>query len=134
LGKEAYFAAADKKRFPEQQLDPWKAKRVLYNNLTFTRKQEQEVAAAPRKIEIDTGEYNPVLGRSYDEIAGISRSQHRSQAMGSSERPRGPSKTSFTVVAGDPATSDPLEGVDTSWNRLPGGAAVGQVLAEAART
>src|SRR6267378_2607797 len=31
LGKEAYFAAADAKRFPEQQIEPWKAKRVLFN-------------------------------------------------------------------------------------------------------
>src|SRR6185436_3620100 len=31
LGKEAYFAAADPNRFPEQGLDPWKAKRLMYN-------------------------------------------------------------------------------------------------------
>src|SRR5437763_12616443 len=31
LGKEAYSAAADKSRFPEQEIEPWKAKRLLYN-------------------------------------------------------------------------------------------------------
>ena len=40
----------------------------------------------------------------------------------------------MTVVAGDPATADPFDGVDTTWNRVPGGAAVGRILAEAAST
>src|SRR5216683_4474269 len=133
LGKEAYFAAADKNRFPEQQIEPWKAKRVLFNTFSFTREQEQQAAAAPGRIEIDTGVYNPVLGKSYNEIAGISRSEHRSQAMGSPER-RGPSKQYLTLVAGDAAKADPFDGVDTTWNRVPNGAAIGQILAEAART
>jgi LmbE family N-acetylglucosaminyl deacetylase len=133
LGKEAYFAAADKSRFPEQQMDPWRARRLFYNLFSFTREMEQQAASTPGRIEIDTGAYNPVLGKSYDEIAGISRSEHRSQAMGSPER-RGPSKTYLAVAAGDPATTDPFDGVDTTWNRVPGGAPVGQILAEAART
>src|SRR5437899_6802801 len=113
LAKEAYLAAADKSRFPEQEIEPWKAKRLLYNVLAFTRDQEKQAASAPGRIEIDTGAFNPVLGKSYNEIAGISRSQHRSQAMGSAER-RGPSKNYMTVVAGDPATADPFDGDDTT--------------------
>src|SRR5262249_9653073 len=124
LGKEAYFAAADKNRFPEQQIEPWKAKRVLFNTFSFTREQEKEAAATPGRLEIDTGIYNPILGKSYNEIAGISRSEHRSQAMGSPER-RGPSKNYLTLVAGDPAISDVFDGIDTTWRRAPGGAAVG---------
>src|SRR6266699_2726939 len=112
LGKEAYSAAGDAKRFPEQEL---------------------QAAATPGRIEIDTGAYNPVLGKSYNEIAGISRSQHRSQAMGTAER-RGPSKQYLTLVAGDAAKTDPFDGVDTTWNRVPNGAAIGQILAESART
>src|SRR5882724_9941157 len=133
LGKEAYSAAGDAKRFPEQELEPWKAKRLLYNTIAFTPEQEQQAAATPGRIEIDTGAYNPVLGKSYNEIAGISRSQHRSQAMGTAER-RGPSKQYLTLVAGDAAKTDPFDGVDTTWNRVPNGAAIGQILAEAART
>src|SRR5437660_3180564 len=133
LGKEAYSAAADAKRFPEQELEPWKARRLLYNTIAFTPEQEQQAAATPGRIEIDTGAYNPVLGKSYNEIAGISRSQHRSQAMGTAER-RGPSKNYLTLVAGDPASGDPFDGIDTTWNRIPGGAAVGPILAEAAST
>src|SRR2546428_3497872 len=44
LGKEAYFAASDKNRFPDQQIEPWKAKRVLFNTFSFNREQEQQAA------------------------------------------------------------------------------------------
>src|SRR4030081_2142139 len=57
LGKEAYSAAADAKRFPEQDLEPWRAKRLLYNVIAFTPEQEQQAAATPGRIEIDTGAY-----------------------------------------------------------------------------
>ncbi|MGH9721772.1 MAG: PIG-L family deacetylase [Bryobacteraceae bacterium] len=133
LGKEAFLAAADRARFPEQGLEPWKAKRLLFNVFAFTRDQEKEAAATPGRLEIDTGEYNPVLGRSYNQIAGLSRSQHRSQGMGSPERV-GPSKNYLVLVAGDPAEKDPFDGVDTTWGRVPGGDAVAPILTEAART
>jgi hypothetical protein len=132
LGKEAYFAAADPQRFPEQHIGPWKAKRLLYNVIAFSRDQETQAAAMPGRIEIDTGVFNPILGESYNEIAAISRSQHRSQAMGSAGR-LGSSKNYLTVIGGDPASKDLFDGVDISWNRLPGGAAVGQILSEALR-
>ncbi len=133
LGKEAYFAAADATKFPEQlkYIKPWKAKRLMWNAFAFTPEQEKEVDKMPARLEFDTGVYNPVLGKSYAEIAGLSRSEHRSQGMGAAER-RGPSKNFLTLVAGDPAIKDMLDGVDITWNRVPGGAAIGALLAKAA--
>ena len=43
--------------------------------------------------------------------------------MGSAER-RGRSKNYLTVVAGDPAAGDLFDGVDTTWNRVPGRRAI----------
>ena len=63
----------------------------------------------------------------------MSRSMHRSQGMGSPER-KGSAKTSLMTIAGDAATHDLFDGVDITWKRFPGGSAVGQPLAEAART
>ena len=63
----------------------------------------------------------------------MSRSMHRSQGMGAPER-RGASSASLTVTAGEPATRDIFEGIDTTWNRLPGGAPVTKILEEAAGT
>jgi len=135
LGKEAFFAAGDASRFPEQLkfADPWKATRLLFNTFNFTRDQEKESAAIKGRIEVDTGEYNPVLGVSYSQIAGMSRSMHRSQGMGAGQRP-GPSKNYLAPIGGDAPSKDAFDGVDTTWTRVPGGAAAGRLLAEAART
>jgi LmbE family N-acetylglucosaminyl deacetylase len=133
LGKEAFSAAADRKRFPEQLrwVQPWHAKRVVWNAFAFTKEQEAELAKVPNKMMVDPGEYDPVLGHSYAEIAGMSRSMHRSQGMGAAERP-GSAKNYLVMVAGEPATHGIFDGIDLTWNRIPGGSAVGQILKEAA--
>jgi LmbE family N-acetylglucosaminyl deacetylase len=135
LGKEAFSAAADKDRFPEQlrYVQPWQAKRLMFNTFSFSPEQEKEAREMPHRVEVDTGEFNPVLGKSYTEIAGISRSQHRSQGMGAPER-RGPSRNYLVTIAGPPADHDVFDEVDTAWTRVPGGEAVGRILAEAERT
>ncbi|MCC6292435.1 MAG: PIG-L family deacetylase [Bryobacterales bacterium] len=133
LGKEAFEAAADPARFPEQlqHVQPWRAKRCVWNSFSFTRDMEKEAARTAR-MTIDTGQYDPLLGYSYGEIAGMSRSMHRSQGMGAAER-KGSMPQYFVTVAGEPAEGDPLSGIDTTWNRLPGGAAVAAALEEASR-
>lgn len=132
LSKEAFRAAGDPARFPEQlrYVQPWRAKRLVQNLPNFTREMEEAAAATANRVEVPTGEYNPVLGYSYEEIAGMSRSQHRSQGMGSPER-RGAGRNFFATLEGDPAKIDLFDGVETSWKRLPGGAPVGAILSEA---
>ena len=134
VGKEAFFAAADPSRFPEQlkYVKPWKARRLLFNSFSFTPQQEKDAAATPGRIEVDLGEYNPVLGASYNQIAGMSRSMHRSQGMGASQRP-GPSRNFLVPLAGDPPIKDAFDGIDTSWGRVPGGDEIGRILADAVR-
>lgn len=132
LAKEAFAAAADPAKFPEQLqlVKPWQAKRLVYNILDYTPEHQRVLKNTPNKLIVDPGEYNPLLGYSYAEIAGMSRSQHQSQGMGWAEQ-RGSMKDHLTVIAGESATSDPLDGVDTSWSRLPGGAAVSRILSDA---
>jgi LmbE family N-acetylglucosaminyl deacetylase len=133
LGKEAFFAAADPKRFPEQlkYVQTWQAKRLLWNVFSFTREQQRELEKQNIKIQVDTGDYDPLLGYSFGEIAGMSRSMHRSQGMGAPER-KGSMPQFFQVVAGEPASHDPFDGIDTSWRRMPDGEAVEQLLSKAA--
>src|SRR5229473_8698801 len=47
LGKEAFSAAADPHRFSEQLKDvqPWQAKRLMWNVFSFSREQEKEAEA-----------------------------------------------------------------------------------------
>jgi LmbE family N-acetylglucosaminyl deacetylase len=129
LIKEAFAAAADPNRFPEQLtwFPVWKTTRILLN-----RGRPRPEDAAPA-LRVDTGEYSPLLGKSYSEIAGESRSQHKSQGFGSGGR-RGSQFESFELWAGEPAAQDIFEGIDVSWNRVPGGQKVGLLLAECTRS
>jgi LmbE family N-acetylglucosaminyl deacetylase len=132
LGREAFSAAADASRFPEQlkYVKPWQTKHLMWNAFAFTPEQQKENASLPDKIEIDSGKFDPVLGRSYAEIAGISRSEHKTQAMGAAQR-RGPVLDFFVPIAGDKPKGEIFDGIDTTWNRVPGGAEIGRQLAEA---
>jgi len=127
LAVEAFEAAADPSRFPDQldRLEPWKARRVFWNYFSWAAPPGGDTAKD--FIAIDLGAYNPLLGRSYTELAGESRSMHKSQGFGSAER-RGTSMNYFKLIAGEPVVSDLLEGVDLSWNRIAGGGRVGELL------
>ncbi len=127
LAQEAFQAAADPQRFPEQLrwVKPWQAKRLFWNEFNFGG---QQPSADSLKVEL--GDYSPLLGLSYREIAGISRTMHKSQGMGAPEG-RGQSVNGFQFVAGDPVASDLFDGIDLTWGRIPGGEEIGRSLAAA---
>ncbi len=137
LGREAFDAAGDPKRFPEQlrYVQPWQPKRLVHANYFGGRGGVQPAKAPPKAGEAETGQFNPVLGYSYEEIAVLSRSMHHSQGTGAMRRP-GASVTPFELVEGAPAANDLFEGIDTSWaGRFPQpGPAIAADLAEAIRT
>ena len=140
LGKEAYTTAADPARFPEQlrYVQPWHAARLVqaegFGGPPGAGRGGPAASspALPDAGEVDTGAFNPILGYSYEELAVLSRSMHHSQGTGAMRRP-GPSRTRFGLLAGQPGSSDLFDGIDTTWNRLPGGAPVGQIFAQAIR-
>ena len=128
LAVEALTAAADAARFPEQLkwVRPWQAKRVLWNVFRFGADAPR--TPVPGEVSVDLGAYNALLGRSYTEIAGQSRSMHKSQGFGAAER-RGTWLNDFRVIAGEPAKDDLFDGVDLSWARYgTNGKAVGEIL------
>jgi LmbE family N-acetylglucosaminyl deacetylase len=127
LAREAFTAAADPKQFTEQLafVKPWQARRIVWNTFNFGGNN----TTADDQLKIDVGLYNPLLGKSYGEIAAESRSNHRSQGFGAA-RQRGSSIEFFTPVAGEKAGKDIFEGVDFSLNRIPGSAAAQQLLNE----
>ena len=130
LAAEAFTAAADPKRFPDQlkYVAPWQAKRLMWN--AWRRPGEGAPAGGPPEVTVDLGAYDPVLGESYSEIAAASRSMHKSQGFGSTPR-RGTMPNTLQFVAGDPPKADLFDGIDLTWNRIPGGRAVGAILARA---
>ncbi len=141
LGKEAYEAAGDPQRFPEQlkYVQPWHAKRLVraagFSGFGFNipgGRDGSDGNQPPKAGQVETGAFNPVLGYSYDELAVLSRSMHHSQGTGAMRR-AGESISDFDLLEGPPARNDPFDGIDTTWNRLPGGAAVAPLLADAIR-
>ncbi len=119
LAVEAFRAAADPKRFPEQlqHVQPWQAKRILWNTFNFGGNN----TTSSDQFQLDAGDFNPVLGKSYGEIAAESRSQHKSQGFGSL-RGRGEAIEYFKPLGGDAPVKDLLEGVDLSWSKALRGA------------
>ena len=77
LAKEAYETAGDVNRFPESLGAPWTPQK-FYRAVWY--------APSTTTLKINVGEYNDALGKSYAEIAGDSRSQHKSQGFGALQR------------------------------------------------
>lgn len=70
------------------------------------------------------------MGKTFLELAAESYSQHRTQAYGAVAE-RGPKTEAFELLDGRPAKADLFEGIDCTWNRVPGGPQVGLLLAQA---
>jgi len=122
LADEAYAAASDPERFKEHfkyGVRPWKAKRLLWNSFNFGSNN----TTSADQMKIDIGGYNPLLGKSYGEIGGEARTMHKSQGEGRPRR-RGQILEYFATTAGEPATNSLMDGVETSWSRIQGGAAI----------
>ena len=89
----AFEAAGDPGQFPELQteegLEPWVPLK-LYLSTRFRR--------AATTLSLETGRLDPLLGRSFHQIAMDSRSRHRSQDMGQLQR-IGPASAGLELVA-----------------------------------
>ncbi len=78
ITREAYQVASDTIKFPANRFGPAWSPLKLYQAARF--------APDAATLRFNVGEYNSALGRSYAEIAGESRSQHKSQGFGSLQR------------------------------------------------
>jgi LmbE family N-acetylglucosaminyl deacetylase len=132
LALEAFKLAGDPKAFPEQlgALTPWQPRRILWNVGRFGR--DANAPTEPDLLQIDVSGSDLLTGESFAAIAGRSRSMHKTQGFdkftgfGGAPRPE-----LFRLLDGEPATKDILDGVDTTWNRVPGGAEIGRFTDEA---
>ena len=114
LARQAYDAAADTARFPSSEFGaPW----VVSEFHRSTRARREDATYA-----FNAGEYDPLIGRSYAEIAAESRSQHKSQAFGQIE-PKGVAWAGVRREASRWTTANGADGglfsgMDTSLARL----------------
>ena len=125
LALEAFKLAGDPKAFPDQlsMLTPWQPKRILWN--VWSRGGKPAVEGG--LLQIEAGGNDPVTGESFASIAGRSRSMHKTQGFDNFARfTAGPNPEFFRLLSGESATKDILDGVDTTWGRVPGGATIGR--------
>ncbi len=116
LAREGHDAAGDTVRFPTSRFGHAWTPLKFYRGARF--------APAEATLSFDVGEYSPLRGRSYAELSGESRSQHKSQAFGSLQR-KGVVldylrlEQSRLMMPGDPRSERSLfDGIDTSWARF----------------
>jgi LmbE family N-acetylglucosaminyl deacetylase len=130
LAEEAFDAAADPTRFPEQLqfVGVWQTRRMFYNSAA---RFFNPAADLSKLIKLDVGGYNPLLGKSYGEIAAESRSMHKSQGFGSAKQ-RGESFEYFKPIKGDTAgLKNIFEGIDFTWKRVKAGENIGNQITKA---
>ncbi len=126
LAEEAFAAAADPTKFPEQlqYVSVWQAQRLFWNNSTWWDKDLPNKIAngAPELAVFDVGGYNTLLGKSYGEIAAESRTNHKSQGFGSTPT-RGEQKEYLELKKGTAIqNSDIFSGIQLGWERYRQGA------------
>ena len=135
LSVEAFDLANSKTAYPTQleSLKPWQPKRVFFNtSWWFYGSQERfEKADKTNLIGFDIGEYFPSKGLSNTEIAALSRSQHKSQGFGNTGT-RGTQMEYIELIKGDMPNdkTNLFEGINTTWSRVEGGEAIGNILHE----
>ncbi|PYJ27769.1 MAG: LmbE family protein, partial [Verrucomicrobia bacterium] len=120
LAQQAFAAAGDPNRFPEQLafVKPWRPTRLVWNTSPFFFKNRNLPFDPTGLTVLEAGGYNPLLGKAYTEIAAASLSMHKSQGVGSPPR-RGERKEYFKFLEGQPMTGAIFDGVDTTWSRVP---------------
>jgi LmbE family N-acetylglucosaminyl deacetylase len=119
LAREAFRAAADPARYPEQiaeGLRPWQARKI-YQGGTGGGGLEAPGRSAPA-VSQAVGGFDPLLGMTVLEFGSLARSSHRCQGQGQLKAPPGEYRTPYSLMDAQPAVSgaesDILEGVDTS--------------------
>jgi LmbE family N-acetylglucosaminyl deacetylase len=115
LAERAFKASGDANRYPEQlkTVSVWQPKRLLFNSFRFGNTN----TTSEDQFKIKVGQYNPGFGMGYGELAGMSRSIHKSQGAGTPSTP-GIQTEYFTLIAGEPLRESLYDGIDITWGRV----------------
>jgi len=119
LALEAFDQAGDPTKFREQlqYLNTWQPKRLFWNHSTWWNQDLDSIAAADDRYSvIDVGSYLPHLGLSCNELASLSRTQHKSQGFGVSVD-RGSRKEYLQLLRGEAPKEHIFEDIPQGWAR-----------------
>ena len=133
LSVAAFDVLNDPSKYPASanMYGTWQPKRLFFNTSWwfYGSREKFEAADKTNLVEVETGNYYASLGLSNGEIASLSRSMHKSQGFGSTGS-RGAQTEYLEFLKGEMPKNkaNVFDGIDTSWNRLDGGAAIGAIL------
>lgn len=133
LSVESFDLAYDATAFPNQLkwVKPWQPKRQFFNTSWWFYGSKEKFDAADKSnlSSLPIGVYYPTIGKSNQEIAALSRSCHQSQGFGSTGS-RGEEMEYLEFLKGNALIdkNNLFEGIDTTWNRVKGGAAIGELI------
>lgn len=133
LSVESFDLANNTQIFPNQlnSVKPWQPKRMFFNTSWwfYGSKEKFDNADKSNLTQLQTGVYYQSIGKSNQEIAALSRSCHQSQGFGSTGS-RGEEMEYLELIKGETSKdkTNLFEGIDTTWNRVKGGNAIGQLI------
>ncbi|WP_127846233.1 PIG-L family deacetylase [Psychroflexus aestuariivivens] len=132
LSVEAFDLSNQQQIYTNQleRLKPWQPKRLYFNTSPWFYGSQEAFEAADKSnfTELNVNQFYPVEGLSNNEIAALSRSQHKSQGFGNTGS-RGDKIEYLELVKGEMNfTQNPFEGINTTWTRIPEGKAIGEIL------
>ncbi|WP_111684075.1 PIG-L family deacetylase [Winogradskyella tangerina] len=135
LSMEAFDLANDPSKYASQLnlTETWQPKRLFFNTSWwfYGSRENFEKADKSNMINFDIGVYYPSKGMSNNEVASLASSQHLCQGFGRLST-RGSQEEYIEFLKGEPldGSNDVFAGIDTSWNRIKGGSAIGAILTE----
>ncbi len=133
LSVEAFDLAGDKSKYTEQlkHTDIWQPNRLFFNTSWWFYGSRENFAKADKSkmLNFDIGVYYPLKGLSNNELASIASSQHLCQGFGRLTT-RGEQTEWVEFLKGDfpKDKKDVFSGINTTWNRVEGGGAIGDIL------
>ncbi|OEJ98532.1 LmbE family protein [Flavivirga aquatica] len=135
LSVEAFDLANKNTAYPAQvkNVGLWKPQRLFFNTnwWFYGSKEKFEKVDKSNMLHFDIGTYYPLKGLSNNEVAALASSQHLCQGFGRLSQ-RGTQQEYIEFLKGTPISNkkDIFSGIDTSWNRVKGGKAIGAILYE----
>lgn len=115
IAEKAFKEAGDKAFYPEQlkYVGVWKPERLIWNTFRFSSIN----TTSEDQFKVTAAGYDPLLGLGYGELAGLSRSLHRSQGAGTPSV-AGIKTEFFTPVDGSPMRESLFDGIKQSWTSI----------------
>ena len=135
LSVAAFDLAADQTKYSSQlsHTSVWQANRLFFNTSSWFYRSEEafDNATKGKLTAVDVGVYYPLKGLSNNEVAALASSQHLCQGFGRLTT-RGSQQEYLEFLKGTKpkAKHDIFSGINTTWNRIEGGGAIGAILYE----